>query len=118
VMSLDISIEISCERINQFGSETGLDSCNGRAIIAHAANDLSRHAFNCDRNTASRRPKRMTRSVGDKLRDNELRPPMLSIADVDRMFREVSDVPPTDILSSATRVGKVPRAPRPAIRQF
>jgi hypothetical protein len=53
VKSLDISIEIGCKNLNQFGSEPALQGCCGRAIVAYAANDLPGRGFKDDRNTAS-----------------------------------------------------------------
>jgi hypothetical protein len=70
VKSLNISIEIGCENLNQFGSETPLQACCGRAIIAYAANDLPGRSFNGDRNTACLGNKGMTRGICDKFRND------------------------------------------------
>lgn len=58
--SLDVSIEIGCKSVNQFGSEAAFQGCCGRAIIAYAANDLPGRGFNGDRNTACLGNKGMT----------------------------------------------------------
>ena len=70
--SLDVPIKIGRKSINQFAPKATFQGCGGRAIIAHAANDLPGRGFNPDRNTACLRRKRVARGIRDELRDNQL----------------------------------------------
>jgi hypothetical protein len=63
--SLDVPIEIGRKSVNQFASKTTFQGCRGRAIIAHAANDLPGSGFNRDRNAACPGRKRVTRGIRD-----------------------------------------------------